>query len=346
VGRGSTLKYRRLSAVCSLFLGFLSGVASAEPSSQEKALASRLFDDASKLMTAGETSAACPKYAESERLDPQLGTLLHLGECYAKAGQAASAWTSFKEAADVAAQRSDARLGKIRERLASIEKNVSNLVIVVGENEPPELELRQDGALVGKASWGSPIPVDPGAHKITATAPGAKPRELTVNVAPNGQTATVTLPALERVPVAPGAKPESGVTPQGSVVSAGASSAPVDNSSGFSRHQRTIALVVGGVGVVGIGVGSAFGLMVKPTYDKSNAHCNGDHCDATGHDFRQSAFSKAEISNIAFGVGAAALIGGAVLWLTAPSHSEQQPTTAIAPVLGPRGAALSVRRSF
>jgi hypothetical protein len=314
----------------------------ADPSTQEKALASRLFDDASKLMAAGETTAACPKYAESERLDPELGTLLHLGECYAKIGKTASAWASFKEAADIAGQRSDPRAPKIRERIAVLEKNLSNLVIAVPDTEPATLEVRQDGAVVGKAGWGTAIPVDPGPHKITATAPGAKPREITLNVPEKSQTLTVNLPPIEYLP----AEPATASTTTGAVAAAGtpAPATPNDARPWFSSHQRTIGLVVGGVGVVGIGIGSVFGLSAKSTYDESSAHCNGDHCDGTGHDFRQSAFSKATIADVAFGVGGAALIGGVVLFLTAPKNTA--PTTAVMPIIGPNSASLSLARTW
>jgi hypothetical protein len=319
------------------------GTALAEASAQEKALASRLFDDASKLMAAGQAVSACPKYAESQRLDPQLGTLLHLGECYVKLGKTASAWASFKEAADIAAQRNDPRADKIRERLAALEKTLSNLVIVVADSEPATLEVRQDGALVGKAGWGTPIPVDPGEHKISATAPGAKAREVTTTVAGNGQTATVSLPPIEYLPTGAPAQ-ASGSTPTATQSTPGAT--PAATPSEGASHRKLAALVVGGVGVVGLGVGAAFGLMVKPTYDKSAAHCTGNNCDATGHSDRQSAFSKAEVSNIAFGVGAAALLGGVVLWLTAPKEHATESATLITPLLGPRVALVSVQRSW
>jgi hypothetical protein len=322
------------------------GRARAETSTQEKALASRLFDDASKLMSAGQAAAACPKYAESERLDAQLGTLLHLGECYAKIGKTASAWASFKEAADIAAQRNDPRSAKIKERLDTIAKTVSNLVIVVADSEPATLEVREDGAVVGRAGWGTPIPSDPGEHKITANAPGAKPRELSATVADGGQTVTVRLPAIEYLPE-PVAAPEP-ATSAPAPAAQNASVTPQESRSWFATHRKLVGGIVGGVGIVGFGVGTAFGLMVKPTYDKSKSHCNGDHCDAIGHDDRQSAFSKATVSDIAFGVGAAALVGGAVLWLTAPSNhpGEQPPSATITPIVGPQTAFVSVQRSW
>jgi hypothetical protein len=322
---------------------FRAAPASAEPTTQEKALGSRLFDDASKLMASGQTAAACPKYAESERLDPELGTLLHLGECYAKINKTASAWASFKEAGDIAAQRGDARAPKIRERLAALEKNLSNLVIAVADSEPPALEVRQDGVVVGKAGWGTPIPVDPGEHKISATAPGAKAREVTLTVPEKPQTVTVSLPPIEMLPAEAPAT-AGGTTPLVTPSTGPANVAADQSGSWFSTHQRALGLVVGGVGVVGIGVGSAFGLMAKSTYDKSDPHCNGDHCDSSGHDFRESALGKATVSDVAFGVGGAALIGGAVLFLTAPKQSAQ--TAIITPIVGPNLALVSVRRSF
>lgn len=319
--------------------------AHAEVSTQEKALASRLFDEASTLMKSGKTAEACAKYSESKRLDPQLGTLLYLGECYAKVGKSASAWVSFKEALDIAAQRSDPRTPKIRERLSAIEKTVSNLTIVVGDAEPADLEIRQDGAVVGKAAWGSPMPIDPGEHTISATAKGTKPREVKAVVDENARTVTLTLPAPEYVPAEPATpapsaeKPALGIAP---------GPAATDTQPWLRRNQRTLALVAGGVGVVGVSVGSAFGLMAKSKYDESKSDCNGDICGPAGHDARQSAFGQARVSTVLFGVGAAGLIGGAVLWLTAPKSAETPRAAAllVTPVVGTDVAFLSVQRSW
>jgi serine/threonine-protein kinase len=200
---------------------------------------------------------------------------------------------------------------------------------------------------VGKAGWGTPIPVDPGEHKITANAPGAKPREITTAIPDKGQTITVALPPIEYLPIASSVTPAhaNGAQP---VAPAQASATPDDARPWFSAHQRAIGLVVGAVGVVGLGVGTAFGLMAKSTYDNSNAHCVANQCDATGHDFRQSAFGKATVSDVTFGVGAAGLIGGAVLFLTAPKRHSGEPSqpALLTPVVGPNLALISLQRSW
>src|SRR5947207_15885135 len=76
--------------------------AHAEAGAAQKAAAESLFDDALKAMKSGHFTEACPKLEESERIDPAIGTLLYLGECYEKTGRTASAWATFREAASAA----------------------------------------------------------------------------------------------------------------------------------------------------------------------------------------------------------------------------------------------------
>ena len=68
----------------------------------DTAAAQSLFSDARKLMLAGNFADACPKREESEKLDPGMGTLYNLGDCYEHVGKTASAWAAFDEVANEA----------------------------------------------------------------------------------------------------------------------------------------------------------------------------------------------------------------------------------------------------
>src|SRR5690606_11378411 len=77
-------------------------VASAQPSANEKAAAEALFRQGTELSAEERFREACVKFEGSQRLDPALGTMLHLAECYDRIGKTASAWAMFTEAAAIA----------------------------------------------------------------------------------------------------------------------------------------------------------------------------------------------------------------------------------------------------
>jgi hypothetical protein len=81
-----------------------------------------------------------------------------------------------------------------------------------------------------------------------------------------------------------------------------------------STPWRTVGWVLGGAGVVGLGVGTAFGLVAVS--DKSDAHCVNDVCDAgtTG-----GIKSAALVSDIGWIAGGVLLATGAGIVLFSPS---------------------------
>src|SRR6476659_3559364 len=97
------------SAVCLLLAG------GARAQANDAAAAQSLFNDGKRLMAAGQYAVACPKFSESQRLDPGIGTMLGLADCNAKNGQTASAWALFNEAEALASKHQDPRASLARE---------------------------------------------------------------------------------------------------------------------------------------------------------------------------------------------------------------------------------------
>src|SRR5262245_36723730 len=92
------LHRRSAMAATALALLLSSSRASADDAGDKRPAAQALFDQGRALVTLGRFAEACPKLAESLRLDPGIGTMLWLADCYENVGRSASAWATFREA--------------------------------------------------------------------------------------------------------------------------------------------------------------------------------------------------------------------------------------------------------
>jgi serine/threonine-protein kinase len=307
---------RTLAAVAVTLAVGLSSVAARAQSVSDQATAEALFKQARDLMTAGHYSEACPKLAESERLDPSAGTMLNLATCYEKNGQLASAWVTFKEAATAAQNANEKDRAKLaRAKVAELEPKLATLSIAVTPAAVvPGLVVKRDGETVGRAGWGTPIPVDPGPHSVEASAPGRRSWQSQAVVQGPAAKAAIEVPPLAEdtsppVPAPPA--PGSPVPP----------APPIPTPSSPGSTQRVLGVVTAGVGLAGIAVGSVFGVIAKGHLSDAGPHCSGTECDVTGVPALSDARSAATVSTVGFIAGGALLAGGVVLYLVAPHGS-------------------------
>lgn len=336
-----------LARALGILAAFLSWGGIANAQSARTALAIQLFDDAQKLMASDHAVEACPKYAESQNLDPQLGTLLHLADCYERVGKTASAWSRFKDAAELAAMRRDPRERAARAEIAKLESKLSKLVIVVGASAPAELVIRQDGTPVPRAAWSSPLPVDPGTHEIRAEAPGFVAWRSTVEIHTSASTVRVVVPEL--VPTAAESAPrDAAPSAPSSAVSASLVASPRDPTShsaapALSRAPRSgsesssgttrtaLEFVSGGIGLAGVATGIVFAVRRSSKLSDREAVCGRDFVckvDDPGAPARieqltREARSASTLSTVGFAVGSVGILGAVTLLVTAPPTGER-----------------------
>jgi len=279
--------------------------AQAEPSADDKALATMLFQDGRTLMAAGRIAEACQKLAESQRLDPGGGTLLNLALCHEQEGRLARSWSEFKEAASVA--RRDGRRDRESEaasHIESLEPRLSRLTIVVPAGTQVEgLVIERDGHEVGPGAWSTAIPIDGGAHVVRATALGRDPFTATIAIAKEADNQTVEIPVL--------ATPVVVVTPP-RVRPPSVGAAPIAPTFTPAR-LRWAGIGAAGAGVVLLGTAGYALATALSAKNASNSNCFVDGCNETGIQKRSDAVSRGNLATL-LGVSGAVLVGaGATL---------------------------------
>ncbi len=319
----------------------------AQPSATGQAIAETLFQEARRLMVAGQFAEACPKLEESQRLDPGDGTRITLAQCYERTGRLSAAWLIYTElAAGSSTPRPEPMVRTARERLARIDRALARVVLRV----PASLSaldgvvVRLDGVALGAAVMGVPVPVDPGRHEVTASAPHHVSWTVSFEAVAS-QAITFDVPALAPEPPPP---PPASVAPPTSAAPPVSVAAPVRPPPAVAStgSQRTGAYVVAGVGAASVVTGLLFGLKSLLDHRESDRLCPQSPCtDARGVERSEAAVRAGNVSTVLVGAGLAGVGVGAVLWLTAPTPSAGQARW-LSPVLGAHGGGVQLGGSF
>jgi serine/threonine-protein kinase len=353
-----TSKSADLSLVRTLFVGvsLTASLLAASPAmaqtSDEKAAADALFDAARDLMNAEEYAAACPKFQDSHDLDPAVGTLLNLGLCYKKAGQTASAWTTYREAAALARQLGQAEREKLaRKEVEALEGQLTKLVVEVSTeaSEITKLTVTRNGKPLRKTMWGVPLAVDPGEVTVEASAPGYVTRRAEVTAHGEGKTITFKVPVLTEKDA--GAQPLASTGPQPEEEDPPQEAASVEPAPEPSadRGRSAWPYVLGGAGLLAAGGGTYFAFSSKTNNDDALELCTTGACSSLA-EFNQhkelvdDARLDATFAYIGWGVGGAALAGAAIWFLVDTPKNESALT--VTPLVGAKTWGIGATGSF
>ena len=287
-----------------------------------------LFSQARALVEQGKYAEACPIFAESHRLQPTaIGITINLAECYEHIGRTAGAFASYREGEFLAKKASEPeRAQYAHDHAAALEPRLSRLTI--NAQQVPGLTIHRDDQEIGKGILGTPFPVDPGPHKIEATAPGYEVWSTTVIVGPSRDEKTVMIPALGK------ASGEGGSTGQ-----------PFRWTG-----QRIAGLGIGIAGIAGLAVGGVLGGLAISKNNASHADCapgQPNLCSAGDVSQRQSAGTLADASTGVLIAGGVAAVAGVVIFATGSSRAGARTGAArwveVSPVVASGTAGLGFR---
>jgi serine/threonine-protein kinase len=300
-----------------------------------------LFRQGRDLLAAGKVAEACSAFAESQKLEPAVTTLLNLAGCREKLGQLATAWGLFLDAARQTRSAADAASQQFHHvaqaRAQTLEPRVSRLTINVPQQSQIDgLQIARGTDRISAVMWNRALPVDGGTYTITARVPGSNPWSTQVTVAAENETKTVEIPDLRNLPRDLD-KPATPPPPAVVVVPAiDPSNAPPHASS------KVVPLVVGAGALALFGGGLGFELWAESRYAAAKS-------EMTSQPRRDSLYNSANRRRyVAEALAVSGLAaGGAAVWLyLRDDNRERAPLTDAGVHVVPMASGLALSGQF
>jgi len=294
----------------------------AEPTPEQREAAREAYTRGQALFTENKFAEAKAAFEQAHAAVPNPVVLLSLAECDMRLGNL--------EAAHEALDRYQRERPDAPDR-AEVQRKIDDLLAtpatLVLTSEPQGASVRVDGKDTGKTTPAE-VPVPRGEHQVELTLAGHKPATTPV---------TARIGARHELHVALQPEPPKEVP------------APITTDISTREGSPTAALwITGIVGAAGIVTGTVLGFMVLAERSDFDAEPTSDSADRGER--------LALFTDVAFGVGAMALLTGAVIYITSDGDAEPEPTAArraptalrleLTPSASTRGAALVARTRF
>lgn len=311
---------RRAGRRWSLLLGgalyLWAPAALAAPTAAMREAARHLMDEGRERTSKGDLARALEAYRSAHELMHVPTTGLAVARAHVALNQLVEARDIAGEAARMRAEEgehaafADARQ-KAKDLEADLAERVPKIRIVLRGGSPTAVTL--DETELSRPLPTEPIPVNPGAHTIVATdSRGTQVRER-VEVQER-ETKNVELTLAESGAITPAKKDTGDATPS--------SDSPEMVRSSFAK-----VLTYGGFGlaVVGLGVGTATGLMTYSSASSLQSQCESSICDPSAKSELGSALTLSTVSTISFVAAGVGLVAG-IVGLTLPKTPARQTT--------------------
>lgn len=323
----TTRRYRALLCASALSMAALSApppALAAEPDATNLDLARNVAVTGREAFNVGDYETALALFRRAYALFPaptiglyeartleKMGLLVEAVETYSKMTRLAvpaSAPLQFAEAIDTARQEGEA----LRARIPML-----TLELRGAGADDPSLAVTMNGRGVDATDLGRGQNVNPGTYRIVVTLGRQQRASADVTLVP-GQSRRVELNVA---------------TTPGSALTAGGSAGDVSVDPGARQRIPALAYVAGGVGVVGVTTGVITGLLANDHYAEAEELCESRRCEAgtPGPDAVDAFRTWRLVSSVSYGVGAAGIAAGVVLWLTASEDGDSGQVGSIEP---------------
>lgn len=245
----------------------------------------------------------------------KMGLLIEAVDAYARTTRTEvpeGAPAQFAEAIATARSEGDA----LRSRIPVLVVEVRGV-----SSTDPRLGVSLNGRPLSVDQLARALSVNPGTYRVAGSMGGERNTTTEVTLVP-GQTRRVVL-NMTPEPSDPLAAEAALAVPAG-----------VESPSAARRGPPALAYIAGGVGVIGIGAGVVTGILANNKYDEAERHCGEDQrcpVGSPGLDAADAFRTWRLASSVSYGVGAAGIAAGVVLWLTASDSSESEPVGTIEP---------------
>jgi tetratricopeptide (TPR) repeat protein len=307
----------------------------------------------------GRYSEALAEFRDAYRIRPHPSVLVNLANCYQNLGRPVEAAQHFERyLRDARGSLDSAATAEVQRALGASRASIGTIEIY----GPAGVGVHVDGNDVGTTPLSRPIEVNPGMHVVEFR--GTNGRVFTDRIeVSEGGTATAEAPIDATAPAEPPRNPvrndrrppptegADNLSEQEEPIEDREPEPEVDDGGEFPIPVAT--LVLGGAGVVSIVVGSIFGgvaLSQQSDYEALVDEWRGtrsgperDLIALDAQDVDDARAANALIADVFLGVGAAALVAGAVIWILDATR-EDDPQVAVTPL--PGGGAGSLRLSF
>ena len=368
---------RRVAASATLGLVLLAGsgaFAQSAPAGQpqQEAIAQTRFGKGRELFIAGKYAEALAEFRAAGELFESPNTRLYIGRCERALGHLAAAHVELERAASEAADRAhaDPRYASThdvaKQEASALEAKLGHVTILAPGGLPDGTVITVNGSTLAPAAVGVAAPIDPGSVEVEAKAPGYVALHRTAQVAA-GESVEIKI----KLDVSPSAAPSettnatTGTTASTEAPTAGAPAGTeehpvVDTTPHAGRGLRNAGFVVGGIGIVGLGVFSAFAALAQTRFDQLKTQCNGGPCDASYGSQIDEGQAYQNVANVSLAIGGAALVVGTIMVVAGVSAGSpaasgagaRRATPLRASVMplwspqGPSGAMVGVGRDF